>query len=88
MASSHAMPSTVKVEATAQSASAAGAKVIVVARNAKDTAVSMLHHTANIPPFGWRRANWRAEGVAGQRLVLRLKIASPLLVGLAQLGVH
>ena len=34
-------------------AAAAGAKLIVVSRNAKDTAVSMLHHTANIPPFGF-----------------------------------
>ena len=39
--------------AGAAGAAAAGAKVIVVARNAKDAAVSMLHHTANIPPFEW-----------------------------------
>lgn len=37
----------------AHAAAAAGAKVIVVARNAKDAAVSMLHHTANIPSFQW-----------------------------------
>ena len=38
-------------------AAAAGAKVIVVCRNPKDAAVSMLHHTKNIPGFcfsgGW-----------------------------------
>ena len=30
-----------------------GAKVIVVSRHAKDCAVSMLHHTRNIPGFGF-----------------------------------
>ena len=39
--------------AGAHAAAAAGAKVIVVARNAKDAAVSMLYHTANIAPFQW-----------------------------------
>ena len=35
------------------SASMAGAKVVVVARNAKDAAVSLLHHSSNITPFAW-----------------------------------
>ena len=35
-------------------AAAAGAKVIVVSRNPKDAAVSMLHHSRNIPGFCWR----------------------------------
>ena len=34
-------------------AAAAAAKVVVVSRSPKDTAVSMLHHTANIPGFGF-----------------------------------
>ena len=34
-------------------ASAAGAKVIVVCRNSRDAAVSLLHHTRNIPPFAF-----------------------------------
>ena len=37
----------------------AGAKVVVVSRNPKDAAVSMLHHTRNIPGFcfagGWEQ---------------------------------
>jgi hypothetical protein len=41
----------------ASGAAAAAAKVIVVHRNPKDAAISMLHHTKNIPPFafagGW-----------------------------------
>eukprot|EP00656_Telonema_subtile_P034878 TRINITY_DN38907_c0_g1_i1.p1 TRINITY_DN38907_c0_g1~~TRINITY_DN38907_c0_g1_i1.p1 ORF type:complete len:306 (-),score=56.55 TRINITY_DN38907_c0_g1_i1:14-931(-) len=28
-----------------------GARIVVVTRNSKDTAISMLHHTKNIPPF-------------------------------------
>mmetsp|Transcript_29527 Transcript_29527/g.94345 ORF Transcript_29527/g.94345 Transcript_29527/m.94345 type:complete len:343 (+) Transcript_29527:24-1052(+) len=34
-------------------AAAAGSKVVVVCRNPKDAAVSMLHHTKNIPGFGF-----------------------------------
>ena len=38
-------------------AAAAGARVVVVCRNSKDAAISLLHHTKNIPPFafvgGW-----------------------------------
>lgn len=41
----------------ALAAAAAGAKIIVVCRNSKDCAISLLHHTTNIPPFafvgGW-----------------------------------
>jgi len=37
----------------AAAAAASGARIIVVFRNSKDTAVSMLHHTRNIPPFGF-----------------------------------
>ena len=35
-------------------AAGAGAKIVVVSRNPKDAAVSMLHHSRNIPGFCWR----------------------------------
>jgi len=34
-----------------------GAKMVIVSRNPKDAAISMLHHTKNIPPFGFD-GNW------------------------------
>mmetsp|Transcript_2361 Transcript_2361/g.4912 ORF Transcript_2361/g.4912 Transcript_2361/m.4912 type:complete len:211 (-) Transcript_2361:237-869(-) len=41
-------------KAPASTAAAAAARLVVVSRNPKDTAVSMFHHTVNIPPFGFR----------------------------------
>ena len=41
----------------ASGAAAAGAKCVIVCRNSKDCAISLFHHTKNIPPFafvgGW-----------------------------------
>jgi len=34
-----------------------GAKLVIVSRNPKDAGISMLHHTKNIPPFGFF-GNW------------------------------
>ena len=39
-------------------AAAARAKIILVCRNPKDAAVSMLHHATDGPSFGWRGNGW------------------------------
>lgn len=38
-------------------ANAVGAKLVIVSRHPKDAAISMLHHTKNIPPFAFD-GNW------------------------------
>lgn len=50
---SHAPASAVPWRGGPAAAAAAGARAIIVCRNTKDAAVSMLHHTRNIPGFGF-----------------------------------